>query len=138
MVNGSSSFDRAFLFFPLLNDTINIDGSRHLSLDTSNPKRKLFYCVLNDDKSKFYNLDTDQLLDTTINFKIPDTHFFDNLYKLKLCPLCHRKDNVVPFIYGKPRKELIELADKGQVKLAGCSLSNTSPKFYCKTDNLEF
>ena len=137
-VNGSSSFSKGFLFFPLLNDTVNIDGYRFLSLDTSNPKRKLFYCVLNDEKSKIYNLNTDQLLDTVIDFRIPDTIFFDNLYKLKICPLCHKKDFVIPFIYGKPGKKLIELANKGKIKLAGCMLSNTSPKFYCKSDNLEF
>jgi hypothetical protein len=137
-INGSSSFDGAFLFFPLLNDIIKIDSFRHLSFDSSNQRRKLFYCVLNDEKSKIYNLDTDQLSDTTINFKIPDKDFFDNLYKLKICPLCHKNDNVIPFIYGKPGKELIKLANEGQVKLAGCSLSNTSPKFYCKRDKLEF
>jgi len=138
MINNSSSFDGAFLFFPLLNDTIKIDGSKHLLLDTSNQKRKLFYCCYKDDKSKIYNLDTDRLIDTTINFKIPDKEYFEELYKSKICPLCHKTENVVRFVYGKPGKELIKLADEGKIKLAGCMLSNTSPKFYCKTDKLEF
>lgn len=138
MVNGTSSFKKAFLFFPLLNDTISIDAFGYLSFDTSNTKRKLFYCVLNDEKSKIYNLNANHLLDTTVNFKIPDKDFFDNLYKLKVCPWCNKKDNVISFVYGKPSKALIRLADKGLVKLAGCTLSNTSPYYYCKKDDLEF
>lgn len=45
---------------------------------------------------------------------------------------------VVPFVYGKPGKELLQQAERGEVKLAGCIYSNTSPRLYCKRDLLEF
>ncbi|MBN8838549.1 MAG: hypothetical protein J0I09_14910 [Sphingobacteriia bacterium] len=137
-INGVSSFEDAFIFFPLLNDTIRLSASTHLVLDTINVKRKLFYCCFKDVKSRIYNLDIDKVIDTIINFKIPDKSFFDNLYKSKICPLCHKSDSVVLFIYGKPNERLIKRAEKGEVKLAGCSYSNTSPKMFCKRDNLEF
>lgn len=70
-------------------------------------------------KSKIYNMATDQFLDTKINFKIPAKDFFDDLYKSILCPLSHKKENVIPFVYGKSSKKLIKLAEKGQVKFAG-------------------
>lgn len=137
-INGSPLSEKAFVFFPLLNDTIQLNRSMHLVLDTINTKRKLFYCCYNDEKSRIYNLDVDKRIDTVIDFKIPNRSFFDNLYKLKICPLCHKKDSVVLFIYGKPNDKLLKLAEKGEVKLAGCSYSNTSPRMFCKRDNLEF
>ena len=138
LINGSESFEGAFLFFPLLNDTIKIENSKNLLIDTSNEKRKLFYCCYKDEKSKIYNLNYDAVLSSYIDFKIPDKEFYKNLYDTKICPWCRKKDNVVPFIYGKPNEELIKKAAEGKVKLAGCSLSNTSPEYYCKSDKLEF
>ncbi|HEY4875801.1 MAG TPA: hypothetical protein VIH86_09535 [Puia sp.] len=138
LINSFSSFDGAFVFFPLTNDTIQIDKFNHLTFDTTNGMRKLFYCCFKNEKSKIYNLDIHKIVDNTINFKIPDQPFFDSLYKSKTCPLCHKNDMVVPFIYGKPSDKLIRLAVEGKVKLAGCMLSNTSPKLYCKRNKLEF
>jgi hypothetical protein len=83
-----------------------------------------------------YNLGAGEIDDSVINFRIPDTLFYQNLYETKVCPVCHKSNSVVPFIYGKPGSRLIKMADKGEVKLAGCSLSNTSPRLYCKTDQM--
>ena len=138
LINGSSYFEGAFLFFPLTSDSVKLDNPNLFILLKQNASKKLFYCVYNDEKSKIYDLDTDRLEDSVINFRIPDPLFYQNLYKTKVCPLCHKSDHFVPYVYGKPSSRLIKMADKGEIKLAGCSLSNTSPKFYCKTDKLEF
>lgn len=138
LINGSPSFSGAFLFFPLTSDSVKLDNPNLFLLLKQNASKKLFYCVYHDEKSKIYDLDTNILQDSVINFRIPDPLFYQTLYKTKVCPICHKSDNVVPYVYGKPGSRLIKMADKGEIKLAGCSLSNTSPKFYCKTDNLEF
>jgi len=57
---------------------------------------------------------------------------------IKTCPACHKKDQVIPISYGKPGPETIKKANKGEIKLGGCMISGTSPRFYCKTDKLEF
>jgi len=137
LINGSSHFKGAFLFFPLTSDSIKLVNPILFILLRKNASKKLFYCVYNDEKSKIYNLDTD-IPDSLINFRIPDPLFYQNLYKTKVCPLCHKSDHVVPYVYGKPSSRLIKMAAKSEIKLAGCSLSNTSPKFYCQTDKLEF
>lgn len=69
---------------------------------------------------------------------ITNHRIYDTLYTSKVCPLCHRKENVIPIIYGKPGKGSIKLAEIGNIKLGGCMVSEKSPKFYCKTDNFEF
>lgn len=69
---------------------------------------------------------------------ITNNKLYDTLYKSKACPLCHKKENVIPIIYGKPGKGLIKLAEMGNIKLGGCIVSEKSPKFYCKTDKFEF
>jgi hypothetical protein len=56
----------------------------------------------------------------------------------KVCPHCHHSDNVIPIRYGKPTQETIKKAEKGEVKLGGCMVSATSPKFYCNKDKTAF
>jgi hypothetical protein len=46
--------------------------------------------------------------------------------------------NVIPIIYGKPGQELIEKAERGEVKLGGCVVSRESPYNYCKDCKAEW
>ena len=138
LINGSPSFSGAFLFFPLTNDSLNLNNPNFYSILKQSKDKRLFYCCYNDEKSRLFILDSSIDQDSILNFKIPDHPFYEVLYQNKICPLCHKTDGVVQFIYGKPDARLVELDKKGKIKLAGCSLSNTSPKFYCKTDKLEF
>jgi len=153
-INATTNFHNAYLYFPipvdttnssrldlptaLKCDTANIDSENYFYIDTSNFKNKIFYCIYNDNKSKIYNLTENSNLLQNINIVTPDNNYYDSLYKTKTCPLCHKSEFVVPLIFGKPGQKTIELAEKGKVKLAGCSKSNTSPKFYCKLDLIEF
>jgi len=63
LINGSSYFDGAFLFFPLTSDSVKLDNPNLFILLKQNANKKLFYCVYNDEKSKIYDLDTDRLED---------------------------------------------------------------------------
>ena len=58
----------------------------------------------------------------------------------QLCPVCNKKDEVIPIIYGLPNEEMSERSDKGRVYLAGCMRlqSNCDPKWYCKRDKKRF
>jgi len=58
--------------------------------------------------------------------------------KSKICPLCHKNDKVIPIIYGEPTSQIMEKAEKGEVKLGGCVMSKSNAKWYCKRDKVEF
>ncbi len=139
-INNQFPLVGAFIFFPLTNDSINVENENLFTLISQNLKKRLFYCVYKDEKSKIYNLDVDKLHDSIVNFIIPNRAFFEHLYKLKVCPLCIKADSVIPFHYGKTlmTKSMIRMIENREIKMAGCSFSNTSPKLYCKRDELEF
>ncbi len=56
----------------------------------------------------------------------------------KTCPICKKKDKVIPIVYGLPGKRLLKKAEKGKVKLGGCIITGCDPKWYCKRDKKEF
>jgi len=60
------------------------------------------------------------------------------LKTLKFCPICIKRDQVIPIVYGKPIPETVKRAERGEVHLGGCRVSATSPKFYCRRDYFKF
>lgn len=137
MLNGTASCDEAVVVFPLLNDTVRIDASCWLQFDTTTAGRKLFYCCVKDEQSRLYNLN-DESIGAVLKISVPDTAFYSHLHAKKICPLCHKDNQVVPLIYGKPGKQLLLQQEKGEIKLAGCIVSKNSPRLFCKRDQLEF
>ncbi len=53
------------------------------------------------------------------------------------CPECG-SGNVAPIIYGKPAQELVDKAERGEVKLGGCVVSRESPYNYCRDCETEW
>jgi hypothetical protein len=49
------------------------------------------------------------------------------------CPECGSSEGVVPIIYGYPGEELVEAAERGEVKLGGCIVTGDDPGWYCKS-----
>jgi len=47
-----------------------------------------------------------------------------------VCPECGSAD-VVPIAYGKPGTELASAAERGEVVLGGCMVSEDSPNWHC-------
>lgn len=54
------------------------------------------------------------------------------------CPICLKKDMVIPVLYGRPNRELQEKEKQNEVKLAGCVYGKGMPRFHCKRDNKGF
>ena len=50
--------------------------------------------------------------------------------KVAVCSECGSA-NVIPIVYGKPGQELMDEAERGEVKLGGCVISRESPYNYC-------
>lgn len=55
-----------------------------------------------------------------------------------LCPKCHSKQDVIRIVYGLPKKEAFDEAEKGNIWLGGCMVDDCSPLHYCKKDKIEF
>ena len=48
------------------------------------------------------------------------------------CPTCQSRDYVIPIIYGKPTKELLERWSKGEIELGGALvIHGTQPPWTC-------
>ena len=50
------------------------------------------------------------------------------------CPVCHRRNKVIPIVYGLPVGEM----DTANYRYAGCETTYCDPNWYCKRDKLEF
>ena len=76
----------------------------------------------------------DKVLELYIDYPPPCE--FDT--KDKTCPICNKKDETIPIVYGYPGKKLTKDAKKGKVILGGCVISGCDPRWYCKRDKKEF
>ena len=59
-------------------------------------------------------------------------------YQSTNCPVCHKNDQLIPIVYGRPGLHLQHQSQKGEVVLGGCVVSSNSPKFLCKRDEARF
>jgi len=48
------------------------------------------------------------------------------------CPKCGSKKDVIPINYGLPMPELMKKAERGEIRLGGCVVSENDPQWYCK------
>jgi hypothetical protein len=60
----------------------------------------------------------------------------DTTVKNPVCPVCKTHQHVIPIVYGKPGKELIEKDARGEIRLSGCMPGKA--RYYCRKDNREF
>ena len=54
------------------------------------------------------------------------------------CPDCGTNENVVPIVYGKPGRELVEAAERGEVVIKGCVRPGEAPEWHCKSCGREW
>jgi hypothetical protein len=51
--------------------------------------------------------------------------------KRPICPEC-ASENVARIVFGYPGRELMELAERREIVLGGCLLSDKEPQWHCK------
>jgi hypothetical protein len=54
------------------------------------------------------------------------------------CPKCGSKKDVIPIVYGYPTAQTMKEAEKGNIKLGGCCISDVDPQWWCKRCKREF
>ncbi len=61
----------------------------------------------------------------------------DPTIRLEKCPL-GVSDEVIPILYGKPSLKASKAAEKGEVYLGGCAVSDCDPTFHCTKHSISF
>jgi len=51
--------------------------------------------------------------------------------KQPICPLCN-SNNVAEIAFGYPSPEMFEEAERGDIVLGGCCVTDNDPKWHCK------
>ena len=69
-----------------------------------------------------------------IRLELPSPCKYEAHAKNKICPICGKKDEVVPILYGLPIGPL----DEKKYYYAGCEIMPCHPNWYCKRDKCEF
>ena len=54
------------------------------------------------------------------------------------CPECLTKDSILKIQYGYPSNEGVIKADKGEIKLGGCTIDDNNPDYHCNNCNYEW
>lgn len=54
------------------------------------------------------------------------------------CPVCHSAEQVIPIAYGYPGMEMFEAAQRKEIILGGCIISDESPPWYCEACHESF
>ncbi len=60
------------------------------------------------------------------------------LPKTSQCPDCGDAGKVVPIVYGRPGKDLLEASKRGEVVLGGCIESADNPRWHCNACGREW
>lgn len=114
-------------------DNVEADTVRISFFPYSYPINRHYIFKLADGESKSLNL----LYSSTCPYSKSET-------KLK-CPTCHKKDKVIPIVYGlgaeigyEYRNGKFITSKKNKSKAGGCIVSDCQPNWFCERDNLEF
>jgi len=87
----------------------------------------------------FHNIHIDK--DTTLIFDIYRFCRYDTSKTNSKCPICHKKNKVIPIIYGLPisvNGDNSSKYDGIKYLTAGCKVTNCDPNWYCKRDKVKF
>lgn len=71
---------------------------------------------------------------TVMRISLPRWCQYEAHWKDKRCPVCAKKNKVVPIRYGLP----IGTFDERKAHLRGCVITYCDPTWYCRRDSLEF
>ena len=74
--------------------------------------------------------------DTSLNIFVKKYCQYDE-NKTSICPICKSSQKVLPIFYGLTTLDFIQ-KNKKKYHFAGCEISYCMPKWYCRTDRLEF
>lgn len=93
---------------------------------------KISFMVYGDTTLKNIIISSDTVI--KINIELPPPCKYDNNRKDNRCPICGKKNMVIPIVYGIPIGKL----DKKHYYYAGCVITFCDPHWFCKRDKYKF
>ena len=93
---------------------------------------KTSFVTYGDTTVKGINIFSDTILH--IQLVLPPYCIYDKHLKDKTCPICGKKNDVVPIVYGLP----IGKMDEDKYYYAGCLVTACQPNWYCKHCKYKF
>lgn len=127
-----------YVIFPLSKDTTYIDSTGSININLANPKHRTFYISNGDLKGRVFRFANSFVADTLHRVVIPDNSYYAYYHKIKTCPICGVKKNVLPILYGLPSEKMFKQAEAGRILLGGCIVYDNQPEYYCKKDDFSF
>lgn len=85
-------------------------------------------------------LEIEVIEDSTIYIKVlyPLPCNYVRSKKKPKCPICGKKNKVIPIVYGFPSPGYIKMVKRKKVVLGGCVIKPCQPYWFCKRESLEF
>lgn len=128
---------------------ISTDEQGRFAIDSLDPGRydvNATYITFRD--TTLQGIQVEPGVTTFIKIVLPRYCVYDSRAESGLCPVCSKKDAVIPIQYGlligdethglkmdgKQRYAL----DQGKWYVGGCVISDCDPNWYCRTDSLKF
>ncbi|REC49152.1 hypothetical protein [Chryseobacterium pennipullorum] len=99
-----------------------------------NGKYKLNIIENNDYIRNEYNID---IKDDTVVHLVANQYCKYRENKNSICPICKTDKNVIPIFYGLVTETFMK-KNKSKYYFGGCELTSCNPKYYCKTEGLQF
>lgn len=85
-----------------------------------------------------YSLVFDSAIDSTYTFYYNIRCDYDQSGIIHDCPQCKKQDEVIRIVYGYPAPETIEKAQRHEIYLGGCIVSDCDPHWFCMRCKIEF
>lgn len=132
---------------PLGHAAVYVDGEKYHANYTK-PDGSFYVYGLSNDTHRI-RIQYQTFRDTSFTFVFDSAHYvFEFQYTIICdydqsgtkhdCPVCHKQDQVIPISYGYPSSIGIERANKGEIYLGGCMVSDCDPQWHCKRCKKEF
>jgi len=119
------------------NFDIVVDEAGNFKFDSLTPgwAELTFYSIGYPD---YYNIYTLVIKDDDIIHLKVDYPRKENEKTNKKCPLCRKRNQVIPITSGLIYKKTLKKVKKEKIRLGGNVANENTPKWYCKRDQLNF
>lgn len=118
--------------------TTGIDGSFSIETKTIQVLDIRLSSLAHQIDTTFQNIYANN--DTSLILGISTHCKYEMSRKNKICPVCSKRDQTIPIIYGDVLLNKIQTKrlDREKMRLGGCVVSPCRPYWYCKRDKKEF
>ncbi len=113
---------------------LQTDANGHFTIKLTPAKYRLRMEILGSCDTVINSIELRDSAIVSIEVKLPPYCRYDASEHNSTCPVCKKKRNVIPILYGLPVGEM----DESAYYYAGCERTCCEPHWYCKKDKITF